>query len=73
MIEQDPDKAFAAKVSRGIFYATPTVFVLTVGIVWAFTGLGLGGALRVGALPGVLFGVFAGGLIGALGSVWNEH
>jgi hypothetical protein len=73
MSEVDPDKVFGQKVGRGIMLATPVVFVLMVATLWLFTDRGLADALRTGALPGVLFGVFAGGFIGTLGSVWNQH
>lgn len=73
MSEKDPHELLAAMVGRGIAVATPIVLVLMIAAVWAFTGQDLGAAVRIGALPGVLFGAFAGGFIGMIRSVWNQH
>jgi hypothetical protein len=73
MSEENPDAVFGALVGRGIARATPVVFVAIVLILWLFTDRDFSDALRTGILPGILFGVFAGGFIGTLGSVWNEH
>ncbi len=73
MSEENPDAVWGAKVGRGITRATPIVFGLMVLVLWVFTDRDFADALRAGVLPGILFGVFAGGFIGTLGSVWNEH
>lgn len=73
MSEENPDAVFGAKVGKGILYATPIMFILMIAVIWITTDMGLADSVRTGALPGVLFGVFAGGFIGTLGSVWNQH
>lgn len=73
MSEENPDGVWGAKVGRGIVRSTPVVFVVIVLALWAFTDRTFAEALWAGALPGILFGVFAGGFIGTLGTVWDEH
>ncbi len=73
MSEENPDAVWGAMVGKGIMRATPIVFVVMVLVLWLFTDRDFSDALRAGVLPGILFGVFAGGFIGTLGSVWNEH
>ena len=70
--EENPDSTFGKAVGQGILIGLPVGVVAIVGVLWIFTG-DLGEAFGTGILPGVLFGVFAGGFIGTVRGMAALH
>ena len=62
-----------ASVTRGILLGIPAGTVLMTLLFWAMSDLGFMGALGAALLPGISFGVFAGGFAGMAMAMSKEH
>ncbi len=70
--ETDPDASFGKAVGKSVAIGLPAVTVLMIGVLWIFTG-DFAVAVGMGILPGVLFGVFAGGCVGTVIAMRQLH
>lgn len=70
--DENPDSTFGKAVGQGILIGLPVGVVVIIGVLWIFTG-DLAEAFGTGILPGVLFGVFAGGFIGTVRGMSALH
>lgn len=62
----DQDGGFGKAVAQGILVGLPVGVVAMVVIIWMMGDMSLADAFGTGILPGVLFGVFAGGFVGTV-------
>jgi ABC-type Mn2+/Zn2+ transport system permease subunit len=64
MAQSDDHSRLAKAVAKGIGIGLPLGVIGMTLLVWLITDLDLGDAFAAGLLPGVMFGVFAGGFAG---------
>ena len=67
------DSRMGASVTKGILIGVPAGTVLMTVVFWLLSDLDLLGAIGAALLPGVSFGVFAGGFAGMAMAMSKEH
>ena len=70
--DENPDATFGKAVGQGILVGLPAGIIVFVGILWITSG-DFAEAFGTGILPGVLFGVFAGGFVGTVRGMRTLH
>ena len=71
--DEGDDASFGAEVGKWIGIGLPVGIVFMVGAVWLIEGSSFSQAVTTAILPGVLFGVFAGGFIGTVRGMRRMH
>lgn len=72
-MSEEEQGGFGPAVTKGIGIGLVVGIALMVLLIWLFSEQDFDGALRSGILPGVMFGVFAGGFTGVILHTFKTH